>query len=225
MGRLILAGGGDAEQTLLIDKEFVNLINTDKPLLYIPIAMDTKFIPYESCFKWIKGVFNPLGIDNIIMWTEYDLINKQIEDLNQFSAVYIGGGNTFSLLEDFNKTLFTNVLKEYVVNDGIIYGGSAGAIILGKDIGTCSHMDSNDLDLKELNGLGLVEDYSIWCHYKVEDDILISNYLLEYKNPVISLPEETALLLNEEGMKVIGAKPAFIFDGKIKKTIQPGHYC
>lgn len=156
MGKLILAGGGDAEQTLSIDKEFANLIDKEKPMLYIPIAMDTNSIPYHSCFNWINNVFNPLGIEDITMWTESELNNKSIEDLKQFSAVYIGGGNTFDLLKDIRETFFTNVLKEYFATGGIIYGGSAGAIIFGKDIRTCSHMDSNDVGLKKFNGLGLV---------------------------------------------------------------------
>ncbi|KSU85849.1 MULTISPECIES: Type 1 glutamine amidotransferase-like domain-containing protein [Fictibacillus] len=99
MGKLILAGGGDAEQTLPIDKVFESLINKKKPLLYIPIAMDTNSIPYDSCFIWINSVFNPLGVQGITMWTESELDNKSAEDLRQFSAVYIGGGNTFSFLK------------------------------------------------------------------------------------------------------------------------------
>ncbi|WP_233529260.1 hypothetical protein [Bacillus atrophaeus] len=41
MGTLFLSGGGDAGQTQTIDKRFVKELDKDKPLLYIPIAMDT----------------------------------------------------------------------------------------------------------------------------------------------------------------------------------------
>ncbi|MFZ3579755.1 Type 1 glutamine amidotransferase-like domain-containing protein [Virgibacillus sp. DJP39] len=222
MGKLILAGGGDAEQSLSIDKEFASLIDKEKPLLYIPIAMDTNSIPYDSCFNWINGVFNPLGIEDITMWTESELNNKSVEALMPFSAVYIGGGNTFSLLNDFNETFFTNVLKEYLAKGGTIYGGSAGAIIFGENIRTCSHVDSNHAGLKEFYGLGLVKNYSIWCHYKVENDTLISDYISHYKNPVISLPEETALFIDDEVIKVIGTQPAYLFGEENKKVIQPG---
>jgi len=223
MSKLFLAGGGDAAQTLSIDKEFASSINKEKPLLYIPIAMDSNSIPYGSCFNWINSVFNPLGIEDITMWTESELNNKSFDDLKLFSAIYIGGGNTFSLLKDFNETFFTNVLKEYFAKGGVIYGGSAGSIIFGEDIRTCSHMDSNDVGLKECNGLGLVENYSIWCHYKEEYDDLISKYIIQYKNPVISLPEETAIFIDDDGIiKVVGTKPAYLFDEKIKKVIQPG---
>ncbi|WP_078552046.1 Type 1 glutamine amidotransferase-like domain-containing protein [Bacillus alkalicellulosilyticus] len=222
MGKLILAGGGDEVQSRIVDKEFVGLINKDKPMLYIPVAMDTKMIPYDSCKTWINRVFNPLGIKNITMWTEQDLYHRKVEDLTPFSSVYIGGGNTYSLLHFFYRTQFTTVLKEYVKNKGIIYGGSAGAIIFGKDIRTCSHMDDNNAGLNELNGLGLVKQFSIWCHYKKDNDGLIHNYLQQINNHVIALPEETALRVDESGMKVLGSKPAYIFDGDTKKQIQPG---
>ncbi|ENH97657.1 hypothetical protein J416_04406 [Gracilibacillus halophilus YIM-C55.5] len=143
-------------------------------------------------------------------------------NLKQFSAIYIGGGNTFRLLKDFKETCFTNVLKEYLAKGGIIYGGSAGAIIFGQDIRTCSHMDSNDVGLQDFHGLGLVENYSIWCHYNGENDAVINNYIFEYKNPVISLPEETALFIDDEVITVIGTKPAILFNEENKKVIQPG---
>ncbi|HWO75875.1 MAG TPA: Type 1 glutamine amidotransferase-like domain-containing protein, partial [Bacillus sp. (in: firmicutes)] len=120
MGKVFLSGGGDKEQTEKIDKDFVKQINPNKPLLYIPIAMEGA-IPYEDCFEWINGVLKPMGIQNITMWT--DLKNKSLEELNQFSAIYIGGGNTFSLLNDLRNSKFDELLNEYIENEGIVYGG------------------------------------------------------------------------------------------------------
>ncbi|MEK4670125.1 Type 1 glutamine amidotransferase-like domain-containing protein [Niallia sp. FSL R7-0271] len=119
-------------------------MNLNKPLLYIPIAMDGA-IPFDECYKWINSVFKPLGIQEITMWT--DLSNKTLEDLKQFSAIYIGGGNTFSLLNAIQISKLDKVLEEYIENEGVIYGGSAGAIILGANI-TCSHMDANKTNLQ-----------------------------------------------------------------------------
>lgn len=79
MAKLFLSGGGDAKQTEEIDKEFARQINLSKPLLYIPIALKGAIL-YESCFEWINSTLNPLGVQNIIMWT--DLSNKSIKDLD-----------------------------------------------------------------------------------------------------------------------------------------------
>ena len=47
-------------------------------------------------------------------------------------------------------------IKRYIDNDGIVFGGSAGAIIFGKDIDTCKYEDDNSIiglkdKLSELN--------------------------------------------------------------------------
>ncbi|MED1016489.1 Type 1 glutamine amidotransferase-like domain-containing protein [Bacillus atrophaeus] len=220
MGTLFLSGGGDAGQTQTIDKRFVKELDKDKPLLYIPIAMDTS--QFDDCFEWINSLFNPLGIRDITMWT--NVKDKSIQDLDDFSAVYIGGGNTFSLLKKFIDTAFIEVLKGYTENDGIVYGGSAGAVILGKHIMTCSHMDPNHVGLNKFNGLELVKEYSIWCHYKHENDPLIKKYVKEYKAPVISLPEETGILVNDMGIQVIGTKPAYVYQGERKTVIYHDHF-
>ncbi|MGG0368548.1 Type 1 glutamine amidotransferase-like domain-containing protein [Priestia endophytica] len=218
MAKLFLSGGGNAKQTEEIDKEFVKQINLNKSLLYIPIAMHGE-IPYEYCLEWINSVFNPLGIMEIIMWT--DLKNKCLEDLESFSAIYIGGGNTFSLLNNLRNFGFDEVLKDYVEHNGVVYGGSAGAIVLGSNIMTCAHMDSNILKLQDCAGLNLIGNYSIWCHYQVENDHLIRNYMNEYNKPVIALSEETGICLCTDGVRVIGNAPAYVFEIENKRRIEP----
>lgn len=219
MGRLFLSGGGDKKQTEKIDQYFVKQINSDKPLLYIPIAMKGA-VPYGNCFEWIYSVLKPLGIQNITMWT--DLNNKSLKDLDQFSAIYIGGGNTFSLLKDLRISGFDEILKKYIIeNEGIVYGGSAGAIVLGANIMTCAHMDLNSVKLQDYTGISLIKDYSIWCHYQEKDDQLIKAYIKEYEKPVIALSEETGVLLCDEGLKVLGNQSSYVFENGTKKIFLP----
>lgn len=221
VGNLFLSGGGDKEQTKVIDQTFIEQINPNKPILYIPIAL-VGAVPYEDCLKWITGIFNPMGLKNITMWT--DLKNKTSNDLKQFSAIYIGGGNTFRLLKDLRHSKFDKVLMEYIKGEGVIYGGSAGAIILGANIMTCAHMDPNNVNLQDYDGFNLVSDYSIWCHYQVENDNLIRSYIENYKRSVIALPEETGIFFSNEGIKVIGTSPAYIFKNEDRKVVLPSEF-
>jgi dipeptidase E len=218
MVNLILSGGGDKEQTEIIDKEFGKALDLNKPLLYIPLAMGGE-IPYEDCYKWISEVFNPLGITEIEMWT--DLEAKSPEDLRKFSSIYIGGGNTFYLLNTLRETGFDEILKEYVDKEGIVYGGSAGAIIFGRDILTSSHMDPNQTDLKSFEGLNYLDNYSVWCHYETSNDDLIKEYVKKYGFHVIALPEETGIVMSEGTLKVIGSFPAYIFRNRDKYVVEP----
>ncbi|QHE51488.1 Type 1 glutamine amidotransferase-like domain-containing protein [Pontibacillus sp. HMF3514] len=222
MTNLFLSGGGDEIQTKDIDQAFVQSINKHKPMLYIPIAMDEKHIPYESCYEWITNAFKSIGVNHITMWT--DLCGKSLEDLQGVSSVYIGGGNTFSLLHELTQTGFIDVLSLYIAKGGIVYGGSAGAIVLGKDIRTCAHMDTNKIGLKMTEGLNLVDEYAIWCHYHPEQDELIHTYQKDYQQNVIALTEETGLKITEQGIKVIGSKKAYCFSREGKSVLEVSHY-
>jgi dipeptidase E len=216
MGSIFLSGGGDKEQTKIIDQKFVEQIEKEKPMLYIPIAMNPS--RFEGCFEWINSVFKPLGI-KVEMWT--DLANKSLDDMRQFSSVYIGGGNTFSLLKDIRLSGFDAVLRDYIENNGIVYGGSAGAIILGADIMTCAHMDPNDVNLENCDGVNLINNYSIWCHYQENNDDLIRNYIKNYRKKVIALPEDSGVLFTNKKIEIIGSSPAYFFENDNKMEVKP----
>ncbi|WP_430789626.1 Type 1 glutamine amidotransferase-like domain-containing protein [Virgibacillus flavescens] len=217
MGKLFISGGGDGEQTKVVDTIFTGEIDKDKPLLYIPIAREPNETEYGSCFDWIHSVFNPLGINEITMWT--DLNNKTVADVRQFSAIYIGGGNTTSLYKELIDTGFDKVLVNYFNSGGVIYGGSAGAIIMGSNIMTCAYSDPNHVGLTYFEGLNLVKDYSIWCHYEEKEDSLIQDFIEKYNKPVISLPEGTAIFVNRDGLQVIGTENAVVFEDGRKKIM------
>jgi len=221
MTNLFLSGGGDEIQTKEIDHTFVQSINKTKPMLYIPIAMNENHIPYESCYEWVTNTFESLGVNHITMWT--DLFGKSLEDLQVYSSVYIGGGNTFNLLHELRQTGFIDVLHHYIATGGIVYGGSAGAIILGKDIKTSAHMDTNEPELEKTDGLNLVDEYALWCHYHPNQDDLIYTYQKDYQQNVIALPEETGLKITEQGIRVIGSRKAYRFTREGKSVVEVSH--
>lgn len=218
MGTLFLSGGGDRKHTEKFDEEFRQQIGQAKPLLYIPIAMEG-MISYEDCYQWMKDVFNPLDIHEIVMWT--DLHHKSVNDLKQFSAVYIGGGNTFYLLNEMRSSGFDEVLKEYIEGDGVVYGGSAGAIILGSNIMTCAYLDENTVGMRDFDGLDVLDGLAVWCHYERENDESILHYIRKFNTLVIALPEETGAYYHDGHIKVTSTKPAFLFDGVNKIELEP----
>ena len=207
-GIIFLSGGGNKEDSYLLDKEFAKYVK--RKLLYIPIAIGTLEHPYNECFKWIKDVFKQFNFDNIEMWT--DIRNKTIKDLKQFDAIYISGGNTFKLLKEIKDSRFDKLLIEFYNKEGHIYGGSAGAIILGKSIITASKNDKNEVKLKNLNGLNLCHGYSIWCHYNLKDDkeILVLQKR-ERLRKIAALSEDAGLIIENKEIKAIGDGHIFFF--------------
>ena len=219
MSKLYLSGGGHANKTKKLDRLFEANIPKSKPMLFIPIAMPPKIYTYGQCYDWIKVVFPKLQID---MWT--NLAGRKAVDVSGYGAIYIGGGNTYYLLDHFRKTMFDKVLKKYYKSTGMIYGSSAGAIIFGKDIHTAGFggdADRNEVGIKELDGLNFVNGYSVQCHYSSYDDAGLMQYSKKFKVNVIALPDDTGLVVDGKKMTIIGESNAVVFTKSSKVVYIP----
>ena len=217
MRNIFLAGGGNAEDSASLDEVFVRTLPLNPRVLYIPIALSGADRPYSSCLEWLRTVLVPHCIYDIEMWT--DLSSRTLEDLGQFDAVYIGGGNTYSLLKDIQESGFGGILSAYADAGGTLYGGSAGAIILGADIGTCAHLDENRVNLSSMEGLNLIGGVSVWCHYVLENDLLATQYVAQMDQDVIAISEKGGLCVGDQGLSVIGDQ-AIRFHSK-GKSVHP----
>ena len=215
--KIALAGGGSAKDSRLIDEVFASWITPTRKILYLPLAL-RGMRPFNECLTWIKATFLPLNITNIEMWT--DLSEHQGDELFEFAALYIGGGNTYSLLAQVVESGFDRYLIEYASQGGVIYGGSAGAALLGKDIRTVSHIDHNTIGLNETKGLNLANDFAVWVHYQPQDDELIYEYQGQYDQSVLAMSERAGVILDNSGMYSVGFESAYQFDKQGKHTLQ-----
>lgn len=116
--KLFLNGGGCGNQTLLVYREINKIINHNKPVLYIPLAMDEKEYPYDSCYDWIKEEISSINIPSIEMVRSFEELEEK--SLDDYSLIYIGGGNTYKLLNGLKKAKTYDKLKKYLLNDEII---------------------------------------------------------------------------------------------------------
>jgi dipeptidase E len=217
--RLMLAGGGNEVDSAPLDRIFAAWTGRGGRMLYIPIAQQLSARGYEGALRWLLSVFEPLGVREIEMWTS--LRERTAEDLRGFDSVYIGGGNTFRLLSLTRESGFDEHLREYFAGGGAIYGGSAGAIVMGGNILT-AHGDPNDVALIDTHGLDLVRGHSIWCHYEEAHDPLISEYIHKYSFPVLALPERAGVGIEGERMVAWGHEPVYRFTRRRKRAISPG---
>jgi len=206
--KIFLGGGGSSRDSFLLDKEFVNSLEK-KNILYIPIALNRDKLGFEACYDWIIATLSQHSKDFVNILMILNLSDKDI-DLSKYDAIYIGGGDTYKLLHVFYTSGFNNLLKSFIDKGGIVYGGSAGAIILGKNINIVSEENINNYNYEK--GLSIIGDYSIICHYNGNKDKKIKEYVSKYKNSVISIPENSGLFINGNVAKVIGKSPIFIFN-------------
>lgn len=214
MVEIFLGGGGDKRDSALLDAAFAARVQGQR-ILYLAIAMDGMSLTYSECRAWIHDVFNPLGVNDITMWESLD--SRRHEELKSFDAIYVGGGNTFKLVWELRTTGFDRALADFAGN-GAVYGGSAGAIIFGKDISTCAWTDSNDVGVIDTSGLGLIGGLFVWCHYQAWHDHAIT----EFAQPVLALSEKSGAIFDGVKVTVLGAEPAAVFLKGSKMTLSPG---
>jgi dipeptidase E len=153
------------------------------------------------------------------MWTSLDEIATV--DLSDFAGIYIGGGNTYSLLHAVRSANAADRLVEYAMQGGVIYGGSAGAILLGSDIGTAARMDSNEAGLTDTSGLGLALGYAIWCHHSPEGLPLVREWTASTGRPVLAMSERAGVVREGGDLRVAGFEPVILIDGRQEVELHP----
>lgn len=221
--RIFLCGGGDGIQALEAYRKLSDIMDKERPLLYVPLAMNEEEHPYNECLNWIKNELSDFNINKIEMVRTFEeFANK---DYYNYSAIFIGGGNTYKLLKGIKDSRAFGKLKEFIINDGIVFGGSAGAIIFGKDLDACKLDDTNDVNLKDTEGFDVLNGISLLCHYTnrtIEKDKQSTEYLLSISSnrELVALPEEDTIFINGDDIELIGNKSYYIFKDGEKKEIR-----
>ena len=203
--KLLLSGGGAPDRVVHMDNFFISKIDLQKTVLYIPVAWEDD-PTYTECLNWFRKTYLPYGITKIEMCTDLNAVL----DLEQYTAVFIGGGNTFKLLKEIRDSKFDEKLMNYLINGGFVYGGSAGSIIFGKDIIGTTYGDENNVGLVNTKGFNLVKGYNICCHYGDGDEANTKykrDRIYAYSEPsdvTIALPEACAVYVEENTITFLG---------------------
>lgn len=219
--KLILNGGGIGDKVKDARNLLNEIIDNNKKILYIPFAWSDD--TYKGCLEFITKELadvDKLGIDMVTSANE--LLSK---NFNDYACLYIGGGNTYKLLSILKETGNYDKIKNYLVNDnGIVYGGSAGAIIFGADLDSCNTDDENEVGLIDNTGFNMIKGYSLLCHYtsrNAERTKLSTDYLLELSKlkPIYAIPEEDTIYVEDDKIHFIGTRPYYEFKDGVKTQI------
>ena len=222
--KLLLNGGGSTKELIPVMNKLNEIMDHSKPILYIPLAMNEDDHTYDSCYDWFLQQVVNVDVPSVDMPKTFEELASK--NLNNYSAIFIGGGNTFKLLKGIKDNGIFNKIIEYLNNNGIVIGGSAGAIIFGYDINSCLAMDDNDVNLIDTKGFNVLNGKSIFGHYTNEDSQeaheRFKNYLLNYslsKEEVIALPEEDTIFIDDNEITIFGDKPYYEFKDGIENKI------
>jgi len=220
MNRLYLSGGGNEKQSFPLDKFFFSTLPLNGRFLYIPVALRGHRM-YPTAAAWMKSVAELHERADIQFETADDLGTYDGSTLRDFSGIYIGGGNTWGLMQELRDSGFADILIRYIEAGGHVYGGSAGAIIMGKQINTQD--DENKADLHNVSGFNLLNDFSVACHFKDEERERFQAWAIDNNLPIICLREETGLVVEKGLALCIGTEPCAVYlaDGT-PREIGPG---
>jgi len=209
MKSIFLAGGGNSEESKLLDAQFAAALDPAKPVVYVPNAMRSR--PYQSSLTWFRSVMDGHGAFAIEMWDDL----KPRRAASEIAGVYIGGGDTTKLLIEVRERGFDAYLHEMASHGIPIYGGSAGAIILGEDIRTTP--EALHPSQYDATGLKLVAGFSIVCHYRPEHEAETRGLSETLGHNLIAIPEKAGGQVMGKSITSYGTEPIVIFqEGKVK---------
>ena len=200
---------------------YAKLISVGAKILYLPIAKRTR--PFSESYEKMCANMIRFGAKaDIEMWTDFK--GKSFEDLDKFDSVYIEGGNPFILLDEIKKAGFIEHLRKYVLSGKLVYGQSAGALIMGADMSFAEFFGTveNSVGLIDTSGLNLFKRYSIWPHYTIENDLIIKKLISENGFKFLALPEYSGVHFFSKNSKVCGVSSITVFNGKSKKAFALG---
>lgn len=200
MKQIVLGGGGSAEKEARVLAHLSSLVPSGGRVLNLPWAQPDPAHP--GLHDWIQSALGPFGMTNVV---SVQTVDEQVcRYVDSFDAVFMGGGNTYRLLHRLRETGLGAVLVRLNESGLPIYGGSAGAIVLGADIGTCAHLDRNESGVSDLQGLDRCGGAAVWCHYVESDDARIGDFVREVGVDVLCLPENAGVCVDSAGVGALG---------------------
>jgi len=175
MSKLVLYSDQIAGVSERVDEGLLRLIGLGSAMVaYIPSCTDENRDYFNQKVKY----YSRLGIRNLFYFDldkEYD--EDQISKLLSCDVIHLSGGNTFRFLYNLQRRNFSVLLRKYVHDGGILVGISAGAILMSHTIKAASIVDTNEVAINDLTGIGLV-GFDFFPHYQGDNDYL--NAVLQF---------------------------------------------
>lgn len=195
MGRIVAIGGGDLQSNHPINKYIIEMAPKDSHnFLFIGTASKDA----EGYIDSIKTTFEPLGCCvKTLCLSAREYSQEEIDEcLKWADIIYVGGGDTFYMMDVWRKYGLDKNLKEVYLNDtAILTGISAGAMCWFD----CGHSNSKIFWVDETIGYGWVEQllnihpYAFCPHYEERVECF-DKMIMDKTIPGLALDADTAFV-------------------------------
>ena len=223
MAQLLVLTGGDEFHSTCIESDLValNFFQTKEKLVRsLPTAAKYQSSG-EKAYSNAKRYFGTMGFssDCIDIYSKSEANDAlRVKKLIGVRHVYIVGGNPVYLLQTLKNTLFVEKLRDWLNRCNVLFGSSAGAMVLG------SYM-RNPIDKTWIEGLGIIPGVAVLPHHENSDPNQtlrnISNAGLE-DIIVLGIDGKTSCLGNGSSWKVMGPGAVTVYNRGNWKVFQSG---
>jgi dipeptidase E len=171
----------------------------------------------------VREALAPRGLEVVhVYWRA-----EPLAALESAQAIFVGGGNTYALLQRLRQVGLLGAIRERVQRGVPYMGSSAGANVAGPTILTTN--DWNVVALDRFEALGLVP-FNINPHYQEADpamapgsetrDDRIREYHAVNPNPVFGIEEQTMVRVEDGAATVLGRGRVKVF----RRGAEPSWY-
>ena len=219
--RLILAGGGQPSRTSRIDRFAVGLIGGGR-VLFLPHAIAPGEWKAATALQWLLK--SPAWRRcEVHMWQR--LSSDRRDRLDSFDAIYLMGGQPLVLRDRLRRAKLLDLLDGYIRRGGLVFGLSAGAILLGHDLGTAAlknGRESSSSPAPSAPGMDCLRGHNICPHFNARLRSTLREHVRRTRRPVFAVPETSALYVTRRYVGAIGERPIELFSRGRERTIEIG---
>ena len=224
MSRVICIGGGEIKnrETLAIDEyiaaEAKKAAGERRACgLFIPTASHDCMPYYNTFHKVYTGIFDIKTDVALTVGREFDR-EKMAAKFARADFIYVGGGNTVYMLEQWKKTGLTELIRAAFERGVLIAGLSAGAICWFEDMYSDSVVEG---EYAMYSGLGWIKG-KISPHYN-ERTLDFDETVLYNRFRAWGIENNAALEFSDgEPVRTLGSGKVFVLNGSdgvsVKKT-------
>jgi len=207
-GAIFLGGGGsEHDERLLWDEIF----EPGQRVVVWPFAQRDR-VDRQRAGQWLLQTLSTRGVFGVDTWLDE---SRHLHELRGADALVILGGNTFDLLAFLQQHDWLPAVGRFLDQGGRVYGGSAGAILMGADIAVAGAMDPNDAGINDTRGLDLLAGCVVYPHYDPDHEQAAAEWARRHRVTVIGIPEDAGVVVHGTTARNVGPGAIHIFsDGK-----------
>lgn len=176
-----------------------------KTVTYIPTAGVVE--EAEGMVEEETKTLESLGLSVDVLEVSAASYERIVDSLTKNDVIFVGGGNTFFLLQELRRSGADKVLVQEVNKGKLYIGESAGSVIACPDIGYCAGMDSPDKasDLTDYTGLGLVDFYLVPHIGNRDMGEAAEKAVREYSSnlDIKAITDGQLILVEDDGFKIL----------------------